>query len=676
MKKLLCLAMAVLVPLSVSAESLISAAPKSVTQAGPAYVPGEILIRPATAIIASATSNAMDTDTYLSMVNASYGATTIETIGSIRRIRLPDAVSVENGVNMYASTMGIETVEPNYYYYGSVPVVANDTLYSLLWGLHNTGQTVNGTVGTAGAHISAPWAWDLATGSASIVVAVLDSGIRWSHQDLSANIWTNSGETAANGIDDDGNGYVDDVRGWDFVNADNNPDDDNGHGTHVAGTIGAVGNNNLGVTGVNWAVQLMPVKAGNAASLYTAADIIAGINYAATNGADVVNMSFGGPSFSSLMKAAIDAAPNVLFVAAAANGGADGIGDDNDISPIYPASYTSANIISVAASDQVDSLAAFSNFGAVSVDVAAPGVNIASTFNTSDSMYAYSNGTSMAAPHVAGLGALMKGANSTLTVAQLIAEITGNVDSKPAFTGKMSSGGRINAYASVNAVIAPTAPSVLTATGASSTQVDLVWTDNATNETGFKIERKTGVGGTYSQIATTSANAVSYSDTSTSADSSYYYRVRAYHAYANSSYSTEANTATVASLSALTANASSSSQIDLSWTDNSALETGFKIERKTGVAGTFAQVATVGANATTYSNTGLSGSTTYYYRVRAYNASANSSYSAIASAATSAAPAAASGGGGGGSFGSMLIVLGLIWATSLFARRKKLVMLS
>lgn len=656
---------------SQSAGSVISAAPQNASQDRPAYVPGEILIKPAAAgAISAITFNAMDTDAYLGMVNAAYGGGIIQTLrtADIRRIQLPDGMVVEDGVNLYAGIPGIESAEPNYYHYFNV--VPNDTNWSLLWGLHNTGQTVNGTAGTVDADIDAPEAWDLATGSSTIVVAILDSGIRWTHEDLDAQIWTNSGETAANSIDDDGNGYIDDVRGWDFVNSDNNPNDDNGHGTHVAGTVGAEGNNGTGVAGANWTVTLMPVKVANVAGSLTSADVIAGIEYATANGADIVNMSFGGVANSALVKAAIDAAPNVLFVAAAGNGGGDSISDDNDSTPQYPASYTSANILAVAASDQGDALASFSNYGATSVDVAAPGVNIASTYYTSDSAYVYMSGTSMAAPHVSGLAALMKSANSALTVAQLVTEITGNVDSKAAFTGNTTSGGRINAFASVNAVIAPTAPSAVAATVASSTQINLSWTDNASNEVGFKIERKTGAGGTYSQIATASANATSYSDTSVSADTSYYYRLRAYHAYANSSYATEVVVTTVTAPSALTATAASASQINLSWTDNSGIETGFKIERKTGAGGTYSQVATASTDATSYSNTGLSASTTYYYRVRAYDATSDSSYSTAASAITSAAPAASSGGGSG-SFGPALFVLGLVWATSACARRKK-----
>jgi subtilisin family serine protease len=239
--------------------------------------------------------------------------------------------------------------------------------------LHNTGQNVNGKNGTADADIDALEAWDVTTGSSDVVVAVIDSGVDINHPDLAANIWTNTAEIANNLIDDDGNGYVDDVNGWDFHNNDNAPHDPHGHGTHVAGTIAAVGDNATGVTGVSWSAKIMPLRFLDAFGVGDTANALDAIDYASAMGADVINNSWGGGGFSQALKDAIEASGAVV-VCAAGNSGFN-----TDLTPHYPSSYNSANIISVAASDQDDQLAGFSNFGAVSVDVAAPGTNIYSS---------------------------------------------------------------------------------------------------------------------------------------------------------------------------------------------------------------------------------------------------------------------------------------------------------
>ena len=236
--------------------------------------------------------------------------------------------------------------------------------------MHNTAQNVNGTNGTNDADIDALDAWDVTAGSTDVVVAVIDSGIDINHPDLQANIWINPGETPDNGIDDDGNGYVDDVIGWDFLISDNDPRDAHGHGTHVAGTIAAIGDNNRGVTGVSWSAKIMALRFLDAWGLGSTADAIAAIEYANEKGADVINNSWGGGGYVQALKDAIEAS-NAVVVCAAGNSSRN-----NDVISHYPSSFDSANIIAVAASDQDDGLAGFSNYGAVSVDVAAPGTNI------------------------------------------------------------------------------------------------------------------------------------------------------------------------------------------------------------------------------------------------------------------------------------------------------------
>ena len=285
----------------------------------------------------------------------------------------------------------------------------NDTYFNLEWGLHNTGQTIQGQVGIADADIDCPEAWDLSTGNASFVIADIDTGMQWTHPDLDGNVWSNPGEIAGNGIDDDGNGYIDDTRGWDFYSVDNNPDDGDGHGTHTAGTIGAEGNNGIGVVGVNWQCKIMPLRFLGPFGGSTS-DAILAVNYAAAKGVRVSNNSWGGGGFSQGLFDAINAAKAVghVFVAAAGNNGSN-----NDSSPFYPASYNLDNLISVAATDNRDNRASFSNYGAVSVDLGAPGVNVASTYTASG--YAYLSGTSMATPHVTGVVALVEALNPSWT---------------------------------------------------------------------------------------------------------------------------------------------------------------------------------------------------------------------------------------------------------------------
>jgi subtilisin family serine protease len=317
--------------------------------------------------------------------------------------------------------------------------VPNDPAFARDYGLLNTGQTG----GTPDADIDADEAWNITTGSGDVVVAVLDSGVDYTHPDLAANMWHNPGEIPGNKRDDDGNGFVDDYYGYDFVNRDGDPMDFNGHGTHVAGIIGMAGNNAAGSTGVNWNVKIMALQrdttVGNdseSTSGDTAASI-AGIEYAtmmrhlyeSSGGAQganvrVINASWGGQVFlSESLKDAIDAsgAAGILFVAAAANQA-----DDNDVSPVYPASFDSPNIISVAATDANDRLASFSNWGATSVDLAAPGLMVWSTW--AGGGYRFGSGTSMATPHVSGAAALIWSAFPNLTVADVKARLLNSTD--------------------------------------------------------------------------------------------------------------------------------------------------------------------------------------------------------------------------------------------------------
>jgi subtilisin family serine protease len=363
-----------------------------------------------------------------------------------KRWRVMDFAGEENLSRMMdriARLPGVEWVEPDYIV--RLSAVPNDTYFNELWGMHNTGQSG----GTVDADIDAPEAWDTLTGGL-VLVAVVDTGVDHNHPDLAANIWSNSGEIAGNGIDDDGNGYVDDTRGWDFVSDDNDPFDDNDHGTHVSGTIAAAGDNGLGVVGVNRHAVIMPLKFLSAAGSGSTSDAVEAIYYAIEKGARVMNHSWGGGGFSQSLSDAFTASQNagVVMVVAAGNENRN-----NDSLPSYPSSLTHSNIISVAATTRTDARASFSNYGLTSVDLGAPGDAILSTVPGSG--YASFSGTSMAAPHVAGAASLLIAADPSLNQAQIKDAILDSVDANAALAGKTVTGGRLNLNAALAAIQAP-----------------------------------------------------------------------------------------------------------------------------------------------------------------------------------------------------------------------------
>ncbi|MDD5232783.1 MAG: S8 family serine peptidase [Syntrophales bacterium] len=332
---------------------------------GDQYVPDELLVK------FKRHADVM----YANQVHSRIGARRVGRFSSIGvdRVRLPARLKIKDAAKEYLQDPAIEYAEPNYL--RRIERTPDDPYYGLLWALRNTGQEVNGSRGTPNADIKASIAWDKTTGNGAIVVAVIDSGADYNHPDLAGNIWVNPGEVL-NGGDDDGNGYNDDVRGWDFVDGDNDPMDPQGHGTHVSGAIAAGGNNALGVTGVSWSAKVMAVRGIDAYGYITVADFISALDYARANGARIANCSFGGTGFSQSEYNAIAAAGSagMLVVASAGNNAAD-----NDASPRYPSAYDLDNIISVASSTQNDTLSWFSNFGKTSVDLAAPGENIYSS---------------------------------------------------------------------------------------------------------------------------------------------------------------------------------------------------------------------------------------------------------------------------------------------------------
>ncbi|MBA2382230.1 MAG: S8 family serine peptidase, partial [Chloroflexi bacterium] len=378
------------------------------------------------------------------------------------------AFKLEPGLELVKTRMPVERAasllrkQPNVAYVDLDCIVSlaqspNDPRFSQQWGLANTGQigpaNTNPSSGTVGADIDAKSAWDIRTDASAVTVADIDTGMQLNHPDLAANLWTNPGEIAADGIDNDANGYIDDIHGWNFVDDNAIPEDDHGHGTHTAGTIGAVGNNGIGVSGVAWNVKIMPLKVFSASGQAETSDIIAALEYAVANGARISNNSYGGPVYG---QAEFDA-----FAAAAASGhlaiaAAGNSGQNNDTHPSYPAAYGLENVVSVAATDRTDALAYFSNFGTVYVHVAAPGFDILSTVPTSmySSGYAMASGTSMASPHVAGVAALVAAEHPTWTGAEIRDRILGTTRPVVGLVNKTWTGGVIDAGAALS--LAPT----------------------------------------------------------------------------------------------------------------------------------------------------------------------------------------------------------------------------
>lgn len=318
-------------------------------------------------------------------------------------------------------------------------VAPNDPGYlsGELWGLNNLGQDG----GTFDADIDAPEGWDIRRNASAVIVGVVDSGILYTHEDLAENMWTNLGEIAGNGIDDDSNGYIDDIHGINAITNTGDPKDDNSHGSHVAGTIGGRGDNGLGVSGVAWEVKLMGLKFLSASGSGATSDAIKCLDYARTMGAHITNNSWGGGSASLALEDAIqaNAAADMLFVVAAGNDG-----KDNDSGATFPSSYGIANIVSVAASTRSDDLASFSNFGFGTVHLAAPGAEIWSVGIEDDRDYSYKSGTSMASPHVAGALALLRAQYPDAPAGELINRLNRGADLFSAADGQIQTGRRLN----------------------------------------------------------------------------------------------------------------------------------------------------------------------------------------------------------------------------------------
>jgi len=629
----------------------------------------------------------------------------------ISKARLPVEMTVEQAVALYRRDPDVIFAEPNYRV--RLQALPDDDQLTRQWGLVNGGQVVNGSAGTVDADMDAERAWDLETGSTDIVVAVVDTGIDAAHPDLAANIWTNPGEIL-NGVDDDGNGYIDDLHGWDFVENDNQPVDTHGHGTHVAGIIGAVGNNAVGITGVCWRVSIMPLRFITAADMGTTAAAIEAIEYADANGADVINLSWGGPAFSLALKDAI-AAAYALVVCAAGNGGVN-----LDSTPIYPAAYDGANILAVGASDADDFPAWFSNYSDSRVDVSAPGTDIYSTVPDRRIVWADDFAT-LAGWSFGGSGnawGTQTIYGNTVLTESPVGNYTNNMDAwarigplnlsglKGArldfdIVGAAAGGDTLAVEASTDGtvweplLIGMDEGPVAAVTGAlpiwQLAIADLKAYDGAASL--FLRFRFVSDGVNTADGYLIDGPVVTCADTSHGADDYQYYQgtsMAAAHASgaaalimsqkpsltptevrllmestAEEKPQLDGYTATggrinvyeaLISMAAvdLRSRTASTERIDLDWTTLEPVDSGFEIQRRAASGSDYETIAVVGAVDRTYADGGLSEGTTYVYRVLTLSGGDRTGYSNEAMATTSRTTAstvgADSGGGGGGCF--------------------------
>ena len=373
-----------------------------------------------------------------------------------------DGVSVKSALEKLRNNAAVLYAEPDYIV--SANVTPDDTSFADLWGMNNTGQTG----GVADADIDAPEAWDISTGSHDVIVGIIDTGVDHTHPDLMANIWTNPAEIAGDGIDNDGNGFIDDIHGINAITGTGDPMDDQGHGSHVSGTIGASGNNGLGVVGVNHNVSIIGCKFLDSAGSGSLSDALTCIDYFVdlkNNGVNVraTNNSWGGGSFSQALSDALTSSEeaNILFVAAAGN---DAV--DNDAQSSYPSGYPHDSVMAVASTTHTDSMSSFSQWGLTTVDIGAPGSAILST--VAGGGYGTFSGTSMATPHVVGAAALAWSVNPDLSAIEMKELLMSSGDDNAALAGKTVSGKRLNVNNALNDAD-PTPGFSLSATPSSST---------------------------------------------------------------------------------------------------------------------------------------------------------------------------------------------------------------
>jgi subtilisin family serine protease len=602
-------------------------------------------------------------DTMATGVHSARGANAVEKQprSGLHHVAVPDGSSVEQMLATYRANPLVAEARAGHV--ATILDTPSDTNYLYQWHMHNSEGGM-----------WADLAWNLAPNrGANVTVAVIDSGVAFEDYNTSLNGYPQTFEKAT---DLAGTTFV---APWDFNQNDAHPNDDNGHGTHVAGTIAQNTNNSFGVAGVAYNARIMPIKVLDYTGNGFDDDIVEGIYHAVANGADVINMSIGFPgsgggavpcSEIAGLNAALDFAhaQGVVLVAAAGNDGG-----------IVSCPAAHPNVIAVGAAGY-DGLATWYSNNGAALDISAPGgdpladlsgdgnvdgvlqesfcydANTLLILNRYDTFCnVFNAGTSMASPHVAGTAALLLGENAALTPDDVRGFLEGTARERgPAGWDPNYGWGALDSAGALASMLgvpkpAPTpvpgldAPTNLTATPVSSNRINLAWTDNATAETGYRIERSTD-GVSFAQIATLPANNTSYPSQNLPAATTFHYRVRASGAGIQSAYSNVAMATTQpapATPTNLTATAVSSSRINLAWTDNATNEIGFKIERSFDGA-SFTQVGVVAANVQSFSHLNLAASTTHFYRVRAWDGPNHSPFSGITSATTHAPPAAPS----------------------------------
>jgi subtilisin family serine protease len=562
------------------------------------------------------------------------------------------ALGVDAAILKLKAHPAVDYAEPNYTY--KHQLISNDPYVTgnYTWGLYGSLSTPANTYGSGAA---VAWGQGFA-GSSTVYVAVIDEGVDFSHSELSPNFWTNPNDPV-DGIDNDGNGYIDDVHGWNFL-GDNNqiydskPNRDK-HGTHVSGTIGAKGGNGSGIAGVNWNVQIISGKflgtrGGDTLAAAEAIDYFVDLKSRQSINLVAINASWGGGGYSQTLHDSIirAAKAGILFCAAAGN---DGL--NNDVTASYPcnmdatkgtstetaASYN--NVISVAAIDSTGALASWSNYGLKMVHIGAPGVQILSTLP--GLQLGYMSGTSMATPHVTGAVALYASTHPGASAAAIRQAIISAATTTPSLVGFTTTGARLN----VSQIIVPlAAPSGLVAT-AGDASVDLTWSA-VTGATSYVVKRGATSGGPYTVIATVAGT--TYTDTTVSNGSNYFYVVAAASSTETSPNSTEVSAtplappappAPPAAPGNLAGQATYATRIQISWSDNSNNETAFKVFRCIGTSNPYSLIATLPANTTTFTNSNLNSGSLYSYKVVASNAVGDSPASNVATIATPVLPA-------------------------------------
>ncbi len=590
---------------------------------GHAVVPGEVLVK----------FRSLPTPAELAILHQQVDADRDDELGSIGIHRIHSRSIDETALlTFFRSHPAVVYAEPNFVL--TATQLPNDPYFPQLWAMQNSAQP--------GADIGAVAAWDVSTGSASTVVGVIDTGIDYTHQDLAANAWSapTSFTVTVGGVNIT---CAAGTHGFNALTMTCDPMDDNNHGTHVSGTIGAAGNNGVGVVGVNWTTSIIGAKFLDASGSGSTADAVNAIDFvvktkqafASSNAANVrvLSNSWGGGGFSQALLDEINVANSndILFVAAAGNNASN-----NDTTPFYPASYSAPNVIAVAATDSTDHMASFSNYGPNTVQLAAPGVGIIST--TIGNTYSNFSGTSMATPHVSGAAALVL-SHCSLDTAGVKNTLLTSVDVLPSLVGYTMTGGRLNVNTAIRncaaaPLVVPSAPSGLAAAAANG-QVSLSWQASA-GATTYNVKRST-VSGSETLLASGVAS-TGYVDSAVTNGTTYFYVVSAVNSAGTSANSNEVAATptapvTVAPSSPVNLAATAgpgTKKITLSWTSSAGAAT-YSVLRSTTSGGPYSVVST-GLTSPTFTNSGLASKQRYFYVVTATNAIGTSGYSNQASA--------------------------------------------